>query len=578
VDDLGVAIAAAVEAGVSAKYAKKVLKRLQRQLEAALNPTPAPTKSGEDEVTAGLQHAQPAEAPGGVEPGPVPPAPKARGQRAQQQQPQQPPPPPLPARTLQQPPPPPTSPKPQAVHAPHHKHHAGMAQPAGAHRRATKAHGPSQGLQTAPNCPAWSGAAAQRAATAAVALKGPAGQPALHPPQAAAPCPRGRGVNGPAAHATHGQEPKRERRHSVDRQAHLQQQQQMSKLQPPPPPPPPPVVQPPQSLSQQAHSSALNRSSLYSESPASKLIPLQRHQPPPAAAAATSQFLQPHLQMPVRQPAPLAGIWGSAPGTPMGWQEGHPMAGQLGGLFGSALGVQQLGHGVQADPPAAARNAAAGGLVHPQQPPAPIRAADFQRQGSVQLDRMSSMGRQSLDASLPGSLASSLGGDLAASMSRSETPHAGLLGAGSSLFAHSVVPSSPLAGEGGSGLPHAAIAPAAGLQPGGGLAFGPSLLEPGYRAAGVYSAFPGGLPPLDAAAMDRATHQQQQQHLPPLQEQPGRRNDLSHHAPLQLTQSHFGPTVSANGGQGTNCSSPEPQGCPPFQRGWPFMSVQQHRS
>lgn len=551
-------ITKAVEAEVSAKYAKKVLKRLHRHLE---GPTPA------DLETNAAASAQ-AEAPLVCDEhvashvncaGSQPLAPKARAQHARRQQQghEQPVPP---QQRAQRPPSPiiaPTSPRPKPAHQ---KPHGTVAQSATVqHTHASKAH-----EQGAAGRPTRGGVADQRAAATGTApgLQGHIAKAATHvyvPRQSGAAAPTGKKAGT-------------ERRPSLDRQAQppqplplpagqptLQQLQRLQHLQPPPPPPP----AQPRSVSQlwqqqqqpaQQHGIASNGPptgiSLYSQPPSVKPLPGQPH-PVHLPHGGLHQVQQHQQQQPaLRQMTPPPGTWGLG-GTPAaapvsGWQEsslfGRPLVPQAQGM------LQDPSLGGRSAPPNSMANLQQPALQQQQQPPLPVplRQAEFPPPVPLRLDRGNSGGRQSLDTSQrASSLASSLAGGDHGAGSRSETPHAGLLGAGSSLFAHPVVPSSPLATNNAAGTasstPRSARAP---LQSSA-LAFGPALLDSAFGGAAGYGAFSSGLPPPDAVSVGIASQQQ-----PPQQQQMPRRDKLTHHAPLQLSQSHFGPTVSANGGQG----------------------------
>ncbi len=165
---------------------------------------------------------------------------------------------------------------------------------------------------------------------------------------------------------------------------------------------------------------------------------------------------------------------------------------------------------------------------------------DFGQQGPL---RQGSLSRQSLDA--PSPLAAAIGSLDATGAFRSGdgTPRSAVdLGSGSSLFAHPVVPcsmglSDGAGGRSGDSTPHSAHAASAGL------AFG-SKAGPGAFGLSGFGPFSNALPVPEAAggALEGVLQQQPQ------------RDDLQP-APLQLTQSHFGPTVSANGPQGWPCSA-----------------------
>lgn len=473
----------ATEVGVSAKYAKKVLKRLQRQLEIALGPS-QPQLS----ITAAADH-------GTRKPAPEKPRESQREQEHKAEKP------------AVAPPQPPCVPRSRTPGA------AGPQQPA---------RGAFLGQQLPSNGPAWGGAAAEAAQYAPDAAgKGP------RPPSSRSPAPNG---PPPFVSAPPPPPPKLiQREHSWEQPPppvllQVPGPSPMQNRQPPPPPPPvQPQVRTPAAVWQQQQpqphpgAPAGQPGSLYSQPLTARAIPPQ------------------HFTGPRPPQAPVQpGSWGSAPGTPVSWQDaqaaaahrgpfGGPLAGGMGNLqqqHGSALGTAGL-RGVPVSTHA---------LQPPPPPGPPRRSTEYAQQGPM---RQGSLGRRSLDAA--GSLAAAA--DAAGAFHGNGTPRATVdLGSGSSLFAHPVFPAASIesigSGASGNSTPHSARAA-------GNLAFGGKPRDSAVGSFGStgFGPFPSALPvPEASGALDRMAQQP-------------RRDDLQP-APLQLTQSHFGPTVSANGPQG----------------------------
>lgn len=484
-DELAGCIGMATEVGVSAKYAKKVLKRLQRQLE----PQPQPL----------------AAVPTGNDSPRVPAPEKPREPREQQEQ--------KPAAAEPQPPTVPRSRTPVAA----------APQPA---------RGTFLGQQLLANGPAWGGAAAQAPPAAAAAGKGP--RPPATRPMA---------PNGPLPLANAQPPPPPPK---LIQQEHSWEPPPPPLLLPvpgtgpapsrlPPPPPPPvhaqvrtmaPLWQQQQQPQPHPAPPGVQPGSLYSQPLTARAIPQQQ---------APAHFTGPRpLQAPL-QP----GSWGSAPGTPVSWQDANLAAtqrGPFGGPQAGGMGSLQQQH-PQLGPAGVRGMPTSTQGVHALQPPPPQgpprRSTDFAQQGLL---RQGSLGRRSLESA--GSLSDAVG-----PFHGNGTPRAAVdLGSGSSLFAHPVFPAGSLGlseslagGTSGESTPHSARTVgslAFGGKPGSGL---------GGFGSGAFGPFPSALPvPEAAGALDRMAQQQP------------RRDDLQP-APLQLTQSHFGPTVSANGPQGAQC-------------------------
>ncbi|CAL8467651.1 g7189 [Coccomyxa elongata] len=499
VDDLETLIGMATEVGVSAKYAKKVLKRLQRQLELAISPPQ-------------VQPSAPsAAAPPTSEAPNVPGPDKLEGQQQQQQR--------APAVKLAADPAEPQK-------APRNRPPAASLQP-------PRPKFLGQPLPPA-NGPAWGGPPAQAAAAAGRGPRPPPARPAAVP-------------NGPLPVASAPPPPPPK----LIKREHAWEQPPPPVLLPVPGQSPPPQRLPPPPPLPQQHSQARTPSPLWQQQQQQAGLPVGQpgslySQPlnmkvtPPQPAPAQFSGTRP-VQAPV-QP----GSWGSAPGTPVSWQDAHLSAvhqGPFAATSTGAVGIQQhysLQHGANALNPAGGVSVLARegsqplhGLPPPP-PPGPRRSMDFGQQGPL---RQGSLSRQSLDA--PSPLAAAIGSldTSSAFCSGDGTPRAAVdLGSGSSLFAHPVVPSSMglsdgAGGRSGDSTPHSAHAASAGL------AFG-SKSEPGSFGLSGFGPFSNALPVPEAAGGA----------LEGMVQQP-RRDDLQP-APLQLTQSHFGPTVSANGPQG----------------------------
>lgn len=505
VDDLETLIGVATEVGVSAKYAKKVLKRLQRQLELAISPPQA-------------QPSAPSSAAPPTSEAPSVPGPKFKGQQQQQTAPAE---------------------KPPAVD-PAEPQTALRSRPPAAAPQPPRPTFLGQPLPPA-NGPAWGGPPAQAAAAAGRGPRPPPARPAV--------------PNGPLPVVSAPPPPPPK----LIKREHAWEQPSPPVLLPvpgqnPPPqrlPPPPPLPQQHsqartpsllwQQQQQQAGLPVAQPGSLYSQPLTAKVTPPQ---PAPAQYPGTRPA-QPPLQ---------PGSWGSAPGTPVSWQDAHISAvhqGPFAATSTGAAGIPQhhpLQHGAlnpAGGMPVLARESSQ--QLHglqPPPPPGPRRSMDFGQQGVL---RQGSLGRQSLDA--PSPLAAAIGSLDTTSAFRSGdgTPRAAVdLGSGSSLFAHPVVPSSMglsdgAGGRSGDSTPHSAHAASAGLAFGG---------KPGLRECMAGSFGLAGFGPFSAALpMPEAAGG-----APEGMVQQPRRDELQP-APLQLTQSHFGPTVSANGLQGSPCSA-----------------------
>lgn len=407
---------------------------------------------------------------------------------------------------LREPAPQKQQPQPQPLAGARSRPPAAAAQPA-----PRPAHAPQQ--PPPPMGSAWGGASGQ-------VVQGAAGTP---PPLA----PRPATANGPLPHVSTPPlpplklaVPERPREHAVPPSqlpapAPGPQPRRIS-----PPPPPPPQVQshlPPAYWQQQQQQQLARPDSLYSQPLTAKLVPPQP------------------VQGPRPGPAPLPpGSWGSTPGTPVSWQDAQIAAAQR-GPFG---GHQQMGgmgmppQQQQVQPQQHSFMLGAAGLrgipiVQPPPPPPPPglprRSTEFKQQV---LPRQGSLGRQSPMA----------GQDAAGGPFRGNgTPHAADLCSGSSLFAHPVFPPSVGLSESAGGRSGDST-PLSARTVGSLGAFEGKPGQPG-EAAGVggFGAAAFEPFPLPALPAPEAAAAQRREELQP--------------APLQLTQSHFGPTVSANGPQ-----------------------------
>jgi hypothetical protein len=234
----------------------------------------------------------------------------------------------------------------------------------------------------------------------------------------------------------------------------------------------------------------------------------------------------------LRQPAlPAASPWSAAPGPPPGWHEASAAAAAraaFAGMHAAAAAGMRAGAGTLAQQQQQQQAGLHAAFNQPPPPPPPA----VRRSDEFELFRSASFGtadkqQQAAAPRRPLGAADLGAGQGCSSINTAAAP----LGA-SSLFAHPVFEASPRAADASStasSTPHSARA----AQQQGSLAFG---AEPAF--ATPYSGLMP--PPIIPGGLASVLGQQ-----PPLL-----RHEDAPHAPLQLTQSHFGPTVSSNAGGG----------------------------